>query len=137
VEYLAFDYWGDAMLPAMKGRLQLTVPAQSCRVLALRPRAGHPQLLSTSRHVTQGVVDVLEEKWNAPAKELSGRSQLVGGDPYELRIAGSGRAADLELSAADRAAGVKAAIVSEAGGLVRAKIESPVSRVVAWSVRFE
>ena len=88
-----------------------------------------PEACRSPRNRSRGV--------SAPAKTLSGRSQVVGGDPYELRITASGRAAELQLSAADRAAGVKAAIVSEAGGLVRARIESPVSRAVAWSVRFE
>ena len=60
-EYVAFDYWQNALLPPIKGRLQIEMPAQSCRVLAVRPRSDRPQLLSTSRHVTQGIVDVIEE----------------------------------------------------------------------------
>ncbi|HWH68938.1 MAG TPA: glycoside hydrolase family 36 protein, partial [Candidatus Sulfotelmatobacter sp.] len=48
-EYVAFDYWQNTLMPCIQGRLQLSVPAQSCRILAVRPRANHPQLLSTSR----------------------------------------------------------------------------------------
>ena len=59
----------------------------SCRILAVRPMADRPQLISTSRHITQGVVDVAEEAWDVRGKKLNGVSRVVGGDPYELRIA--------------------------------------------------
>jgi hypothetical protein len=57
----------------------------SCRVLAIRPVSTHPQLISTSRHVTQGILDVLEENWNDQTMTLSGISRVVANDPYELR----------------------------------------------------
>jgi hypothetical protein len=139
--YEAYDFWGDKLLPLVEGNLRLAVPAESCVILALRPRADHPQLLSTSRHVTQGVVDVLDERWNAAKDILQGRSKLVAGDPYELRIVARSSAEHwtagaVELSAKDKAAGVKAALKQE-GELIRIRLESPESREVDWAVRFK
>lgn len=132
-EYVAFDYWGNKLLPAVKGRLQLTLPAESCIALAIRPRANHPQLISTSRHVTQGIVDVTDEKWDAATKTLSGRSQVVGEDPYELRVVSNGAKDEMvSLSPAD----VKASHESDAA-LTRVKFVSPTSREVAWSIQFK
>jgi hypothetical protein len=74
---VAFDYWSNAVVQPMKGRLQIAVPAESCRILAVRPRSADPQLLSTSRHISQGIVDVLEEKWDAGSRILAGRSRVV------------------------------------------------------------
>jgi hypothetical protein len=34
-------------------------------VLALRPVVDHPQVVGTSRHITQGIVDLSDEKWDA------------------------------------------------------------------------
>ena len=85
MEYVAFDYWGNEA-PSIKGRLKIKVPGESCRILAVRPRAEHPQLISTSRHVTQGMVDVLSEAWDAGSRTLRGKSRVVANDPYELRI---------------------------------------------------
>jgi hypothetical protein len=134
-EYLAFDYWQNSLLDPIRGRLKLMVPSQSCRILAVRPRADRPQLLSTSRHVAQGVVDVLEERWDAGTRTLNGRSKLVGGDAYELRIvAPSGTANSVSVSPADRAAGVKATFKQD-DQIIRARIESNASREVAWEVR--
>jgi hypothetical protein len=134
-EYLAFDYWQNALLAPMKGRLQISVPGQSCRVIAVRPKASHPQILSTSRHVTQGIVDVLEEHWDAANRTLSGRSKLVGGDAYELRVVQAANASAIKVGPTDAAVGVKALLVQD-GQLLRAKIESPSTREVAWTVRF-
>ena len=75
---MAFDFWGNQLLPPIEGRLKVTLPPTSCMILAVRPEADHPQVISTSRHVTQGMVDLLEEKWDAATKTLSGRSKRRG-----------------------------------------------------------
>jgi hypothetical protein len=139
-EYVAFDYWSDKLVSPFKGKLQQTLPAHSCAVWAVRPVADHPQLLSTSRHITQGVVDVLEEKWDADSHTLSGLSRVVGDDPYELRIltqgaGGTWKPLAVELGEPDRAAGATAAL-KEADGMVRVTVRSADSREVRWRVEF-
>ena len=72
--YYAFDFWSKSPLPSFKGSFQFEVPAESCRVIAVRAAEGHPVLVSTSRHVTQGMVDVSDENWN-PASAHAERHQ--------------------------------------------------------------
>ncbi len=132
-DYVAFDYWKNALVPTIKGQLQVSVPGQSCCVLAVRPVANHPQLISTSRHITQGIVDVLDEKWDGATKTLSGRSKIVGGDPYELRIV----LPDNNWSAETVNASAGAAALKPDGSLVRATIQSAESGEVNWSVTFK
>jgi hypothetical protein len=138
--YVAFDFWGNALCPPLTGHLKLLLPEAGCRLLAVRPAASHPQLLSTSRHVTQGMIDVRREHWSAKRNELSGRSLVVGGDPYELRIvytAGhAAQVAAVDVSADDKAAGVGIS-TSERDRGVRVTIRSAQSREVAWRVRFK
>ena len=143
--YFAFDFWANAPAPSFTGAFDYQVPAQSCRVIALQAASDHPVLVSTSRHVTQGIVDVLAEKWSHSARTLSGTSQLVGQDPYELRLAGLNHPGgnwtlvSTTVSAADQAAGVtiapKPATVGEEGW-VRVLINSKESRSVNWSLKF-
>ena len=135
VDHVAFDYWQNIMIPSIKGRLQITVPAESCRVLAVRPHSEHPQLLSTSRHITQGIVDVLEETWDEKTRMLSGRSRVVADDPCELRIAAPSAVESVTVSAPDESAGVQTS-VKDSPGLVRATLKSPISREVSWTVKF-
>jgi hypothetical protein len=139
--YVAFDYWANRLLPPFQGRLRLSVPKQSCRIFAVRPALDRPQVISTSRHITQGVVDILDEKWDDATGTLSGQSQVVGGDPYELRVipSSSGRPEwaleAVRVSDADQGAGVR--VTSEqADGLVRAVIASPAGHVVNWSFKW-
>jgi len=136
-EYSAFDYWADRPLEPFRERLRVAVPARSCAVLAVRPTLGRPMLLSTSRHVTQGIVDVRHEQWDKAGRTLSGSSAVVAGDPYELRIAVPHRwmLTGFSTSAEDHRAGVRI-VSADRGELTRVLVESPTSRAVRWSARF-
>ena len=140
-KYVALDFWANALVGPLKGNLRRTVPPQSCEILAVRPMLDRPVLIGTSRHITQGIVDVLEEKWNADARELTGLSKVVAGDPYELRVVtrstrGDWKTAGVEVSDKDRSAGVTVS-TKEEPGLVRATLQSPQTREVSWKVRFD
>ena len=82
--YHAFDFWKNCLLPDIKGSFQSEPAPNSCQVVALRADEGRPVLLSTSRHVTQGMLEVTDETWSN--NTLSGTSALISKDPYELRI---------------------------------------------------
>jgi melibiase-like protein len=143
--YHAFDFWAATPVDSFSGGFKFDVPAQSCRVIAVRPAEEHPILVSTSRHVTQGIIDVTEEKWSAAAKTLSGTSQIVGNDPYELRIAGlrdghkTWNLVSASVSDSDAAAGVGVvalAVRPNEEGWLRLKLSSSTSRSVRWALRF-
>ena len=85
-EFIAFEYWSNSLTPPFKSSLAHTLRPQSCAVLAVRPVLDHPQLISTSRHITQGLIDVSKVSWNPATRTLSGISQTVANDHYELRI---------------------------------------------------
>lgn len=143
--YHAFDFWSNAPLPPFCGQLKADVPAESCRVIAVRLQAEHPVIVSTSRHVTQGIVDLTGEKWSGALKTLTGTSQLIANDPYQLRVAGlqNGRhrwkLASATVRTADAAAGVTLAPepsqVNEPGWL-RVNLRSSTTQVVHWTLNF-
>ncbi len=140
-EFVGFDFWANKFVPPFRDRVRADITAQGCRILALRPVSDHPQLLSTSRHVTQGIVDVTEEKWNPASKTLSATSRVVANDPYELRVVvpagpGSWKAKEIKLAGEDTSAGVTATFQQD-GPRIRAKILSPASRDVRWTLSFE
>ena len=129
--YVGFDYWENAFVEPFSGRHRMELRPSSCRVIAIGRDRGRPQLVGTSRHVTQGAIDVAAVEWDAAARTLTGRSKVVGGDPYELRIfspRGGAKSAE--------AGGAKARLTRE-GTEVRVTIESPTSREVAWKVSFD
>ena len=135
--HIAFEFWENGLTEPFSGNLRLTLPPQSCAVLAVRPVNDHPQLISTSRHITQGIIDVKQERWDPQAATLSGISELVADDPYELRIlthTASGRnPAVLRVATDDDA--VTATQKTEEG-LLRVTLHSARSKAVSWRVEF-
>jgi hypothetical protein len=87
-EYLAFEFWTQTFLGKSKGSFK--APAQdsssAMQVFAIREAREHPWVLSTTRHISQGGVDLQDEHWDAGSKTLSGRSAVVSGDPYVLTV---------------------------------------------------
>lgn len=135
-EYVAYEYWSNKLTGPFKGSLKQTLAPATCAVLSVKPLAAHPQVLSSSRHITQGIIDVVGEKWLAQARQLSATSKLVAGDSYEVRIvttttSGRSKALKAEVSSADQAAGVTVRLQEE-DGLARITLKSPTTRDVTW-----
>ncbi|MEI7809553.1 MAG: hypothetical protein WCJ07_13830, partial [Verrucomicrobiota bacterium] len=105
-------------------RFTYELPPTSCKIIAVRAAEGRPVLLGTSRHVTQGIVDVTGEKWSG--NTLSGVSQVIAGDTYELRIRVP---AGWKLDQASAPA-------TESPGLVRITLRSDKTQKLKWSANF-
>jgi hypothetical protein len=139
---VAYDFWENQAVQIEKHVLRVELRPRSCRVIALRPAATWPQVVSTSRHVTQGIVDLVSEAWDGPQRRLLGVSRVVGGDPYELRVRMPETAetwqegATPSVSAADVEAGVSIRSKQAKGLLKRYVIESAADREVRWELHF-
>ncbi|MDO4573941.1 MAG: hypothetical protein Q4D98_01870 [Planctomycetia bacterium] len=129
-KYVAFDFWENRLVPEFSGRLTQTLPGGVCRILAVREVTGNPMLLSTSRHVASPILDVTDEVWNGSEKTLSGKSETVAGEAYELRI----YAAESSIPTVEISGGEQAEVTRE-GNLIRVKF-IPKSVNVSWKVTF-
>ena len=128
--YDSYEFWTDTA-GAVRERLNVAVPLESCRVLALRPRKNHPQVISTSRHITQGIVDVESESWNEADCRLEGCSRVVAGDPYELRVVLSAGFAARHASCDG-----KRMTLQSQGNLLRAVLSPATSGPARWTISF-
>ncbi|MBQ2978212.1 MAG: alpha-galactosidase [Clostridia bacterium] len=86
-KFHAYDFWRDEYLGVIDGESPLELEAFESRVLALHQVANHPQLISTSRHVSQGAVELKNLSWNAETGVLSGVSSLPEDEKYTLVVA--------------------------------------------------
>jgi len=84
--WLSLDVWSGAVLHEGDGVQEITVPAQSCRVISYWPLGVTPQIVGTNRHLTQGAIDLHAVEWDQTKLLLSGVSSVVGNDPYQVRI---------------------------------------------------
>jgi hypothetical protein len=136
---VGFDYWANKFVRPFIGRMRAELRPSSCKIISIREILDRPVLVSTSRHITQGIVDVMEKEWNGAARILSGKSKVVGEDPYEIRIyalTSAWQAVEVKVAKAERGAGVTAGIQQD-GQEIRVTIKSPENREVSWEVAFE
>ena len=77
-------------------------------------------------NVTQGAPDLLSARWDAATKTLVGRSKLIAGDDYELRV----DAGDRKVKSAGDAE------VKQDGRFVRVLLHPQQSGEVSWAITF-
>ena len=131
-----FEYWSSRYLGEFPRDAKITrrLAEYEGEVFAVVPaNADRPVLVSTSRHVTQGALDLEGLTWTQEGKNwlAAGRSShLVAGDLYELVFAAGPR----------RAASVKASAPAKIlpGGAVQRVILNPENSGTAeWQIVFE
>jgi len=135
--YVGFDFWRNEFLPEVRDRIRVDLAFNECRIWCLRERTDHPMVVSTSRHVTQGIVDLAEERWDAPSRVLSGESRVVASDPYELRVYTPNGEKPRAVKLVGNAKGATIKIVEgrhKAGA--RILIIASRSAVLKWSIEF-
>ncbi|HLP77401.1 MAG TPA: NPCBM/NEW2 domain-containing protein, partial [Candidatus Paceibacterota bacterium] len=82
-----FDFWNKEYLGAWSKGMAVSVAPTSCRVLTLMPASDRIQLISTSRHLTQGWIDLVQIEQSVAGNSFKGLSKVVARDPYQLRFA--------------------------------------------------
>lgn len=149
--FVAYDFWNDKPHKLERSNFQQEdkLAPGSCLVLAIRRFYGwnnYPTVLSSSRHVTQGMLDLSNEKWDETAKTLSGKilsgtGNVVGDD--ELRVFLPYARADLKPSRVFVSKGSATMTLDETHGdalnggkLLRVTIKSEQTGNVDWSIRF-
>ena len=129
-----FDFWNKEYLGAWEKGISVDLGPTSTRVLTVMPATDQVQLLSTSRHITQGWVDLISQHFDLPRNTYSGKSKLIRNDPYNLWFAFP-RGKNFAIKSAT-AGGLPVRITNHQGW-AEVEITSPVTTEVSWNVRFE
>lgn len=82
--YHVYDYTKNTYLGMANDALTFALGACESRILCLRPALAHPQILSTSRHITQGAAEIEALSWNEG--KLTFTSALVKNDAYTVKL---------------------------------------------------
>jgi hypothetical protein len=133
-QYVGFDFWGNAFINPFSGTFNQITPAAGTKVISLRAVTGNPMVVSTNRHVSQGIYDITRENWSGTA--LSGTSKVVGGDDYELRIYAAKTGGAAWTAGTPTADGGATATVTQNGVQVRVTVKSAAGGLINWSVPF-
>ncbi len=140
--YHVYDFWSGSYLGAWEHGVFVDVPPADVRVITLTPASDRPTVISTSRHITQGWLDLLELRDDGSVQRptLSGRSRVIAGDRYRL-IVGLPRAAPTYVLAGARARGAGGGPVRVSTlrhqGYAEITLESSATQDVTWQLTFE
>ncbi len=90
--FYIYEFWSDRLVGKFKGAatLEQTLAAGEARMFSVREALDHPQVLSTSRHLMQGYLDLSNVEWNPTTRQLRGVAKVVGGEPFRIVLAGNG-----------------------------------------------
>ncbi|HEY6191907.1 MAG TPA: alpha-galactosidase [Bacteroidota bacterium] len=78
--YVAYELWGDRYAGEFRNKSSYRLKPTSSQIFSIHEKLKRPFILSTSRHITQGAVDLAYEEWNPSTHILSVTSgNLVAG----------------------------------------------------------
>ena len=132
-----FDFWHKEYLGAWAEGMMVETAPTSCRVLTLLPANGRIQLVSTSRHMTQGWVDLTGLSYNEAGDVCKGASRVIKSDPYELRFAfPRGTNFVVKSASAKTAAGALPVTINNHQGWAAVQWTAPQTAELTWEVQF-
>jgi len=91
-KYYAFEFWDHRLTGEFKGSdsLRLELRPGEAKMLSIRKKVEYPQLLSTDRHIMQGLIETLDIIWNPETLQIKGKVNLVQGEEMNLTFANNG-----------------------------------------------
>lgn len=132
-----FDFWNQEYLGAWPEGMAVPTAPTSCRVLTLLPDSGNIQLISTSRHITQGPIELQKLNQSAAGTSFAGSSHLIKNDPYRLSFVFPLRTNYTITRVSARAGSHRLPVeIMNHQGWAAAKITSPKTQDVDWKVEF-
>ncbi len=129
--YYLHDFWNDEFLGEIPGNGRISRPLKPLQslVYSLRRKSDHPQVLSSSRHIMQGMLD--QTNWNAGSFTLDGTARVVAGEPLVLTLATNGH-----LPGECSTSSGSARLVRE-GEVVKLHLTSETNAEVRWSLAWK
>ena len=82
--YLVYDYFRDQYLGTVTDTITLDLLPHEGRILSFRPYRGVPQVISTSRHITQGAAELTAMSFKD--NTLSFTADLIQNDRYTVTV---------------------------------------------------
>jgi len=84
--FLVYEFWNQEFLGEFKENLNISLKPSSAMVMAIHEKQAVPQVISTSRHITQGGVELVEAFWELQTRTLRGRAKGIKGTEYAIVI---------------------------------------------------
>ena len=119
-KYCAWEFWDNKLAGEFLGSelLKLDLRPGEAKMISIREKTDTPQLISTDRHIMQGLMETMSLKWNPETLELTGQVNMIQGEPMNLIFTNSG----FSLKSAELTSGTAAIEPIEQGKMTRIKV---------------
>jgi len=135
--FYLYDFWNNRLIGNYKGCeivKQELRPGES-RMISIHAEEKNPQFISTNRHIMQGLIDMtLLPVWQADKKALTGKSKVIGGEPYKIILALNGYQPD-KVTAKNARAEIEIHAINR--NLAILSLSSKTNEEVEWKVTFK
>lgn len=84
--YALYDFWDENFLGVKRESIDIDLPPFGSKVISVNEIKEIPQVISTSRHITQGAYEIEDLYWDPDRLILIGRSNIIGGEKYRVAI---------------------------------------------------
>ena len=93
-QYYVYDFWNQTCVGLFKGNETLAIHLQGNEALmySVRKRVRHPQIISTNRHIMQGMMELHDVTWHNATQVHSGKADVVAGETMDIVFAANGHA---------------------------------------------
>ncbi|MFI5251391.1 MAG: alpha-galactosidase [Bacteroidota bacterium] len=85
-KYLVYDLWSDKFIGEIAGETPFGLSPASSMILSIHEKTTRPVILSTSRHITQGALDIADEGWDDRSHTLKVVSEKLNDEPYRVTL---------------------------------------------------
>lgn len=82
--YVVLERWSNVYLGEFEKNFSLTLPPTSSRILSIHEMKNQPMVLSTSRHIIPGAIDLANSEWNQKTKTLTVTCENLTKGPYTV-----------------------------------------------------
>lgn len=91
-KYYAYEFWDNKLAGEFFGSdsLKFDLRPGEAKMLSIREKTDYPQLLSTDRHIMQGLIETRDMHWDPATLQLTGKVKLVKGEEMNLTFASNG-----------------------------------------------
>ncbi|MBK1789634.1 hypothetical protein [Persicirhabdus sediminis] len=132
--YHVYDFWADKYLGTFAGSdsIELSLKPQESCMVSVREVQPQPQIISSDRHIMQGMFELTDISWNTEKSTLSGKLEIISNDPATVTVAKNGY---LKTPTID-CDGAAYKIHSETSDYFKVTFDSAESKQVSWSIQF-
>lgn len=85
-EYIVYNYTDDKLECVTNDSFSLGLDACESKIFRVTKKLSRPQIISTSRHISQGAAEINDMMWDSNLCELTIDAQLIKDTPYTVTV---------------------------------------------------